>query len=101
MLTCTGLPVNQFGIFFYGPDQIQLPFGNGWRCVGGQFFRLPVLDSGAGGTFSYAFDTQNPLDPAGQVAAGELWNFQCWYRDPAAPGASFNVSDGHAILFTP
>ncbi|MFT7679783.1 MAG: hypothetical protein ACI8QC_003788, partial [Planctomycetota bacterium] len=101
VLSCSGLPTNQFGIFFYGPDQVQLPFGNGVRCVGGQLFRLPVLHSGAEGIFSYAFDSQNPLEPSGQVAAGQVWNFQAWYRDPAAAGASFNVSDAHAILFTP
>ena len=101
VLVCSGLPVNQFGIFFYGPNQIQAAFGNGFRCVGGSTQRLPVLSSRGTGTLSYALDNTNPPSASGQISAGQQWNFQCWYRDPAGGGSSFNLSDGHAVLFLP
>jgi len=30
---------------------------------------------------------------AGALTVGSTWYFQYWYRDPAASGASFNLSD--------
>ena len=101
VLVCSGLPLNQFGIFYYGPNQILAAFGNGFRCVGGSTQRLPVLSSGATGTLTYALDNTSPPSASGQISAGQQWNFQCWYRDPAGGGSAFNLSDGHAILFLP
>jgi hypothetical protein len=45
-----------------------------------------------------------PLPPihdlaAGQITAGSTWNFQFWFRDPVAGGASFNLSDGLEVTF--
>ena len=42
-----------------------------------------------------------PPSPATQITAGSTWNFQNWFRDPAAGGAFFNLSDGLEITFTP
>ncbi len=28
-------------------------------------------------------------------------NFQCWFRDPAAGGTGFNLSDGVSATFVP
>jgi hypothetical protein len=40
-LTLTAAPVpNQTFIFFFGPNQIQILFGNGWQCVGGGITRI-------------------------------------------------------------
>jgi len=101
VLTCTSMPVNMPGLFFYGPNQISIPFGNGFRCVGGGIYRLGVRFSGAAGIASLAVDNTSPPAPAGQISPGQVWAFQCWYRDPAAGGAEFNLSDGQWILFTP
>ncbi|MFT7485000.1 MAG: hypothetical protein ACI9F9_000846 [Candidatus Paceibacteria bacterium] len=100
-LTCTGLPANKFGIYFYGPNQIQSPFGNGFRCVGGPVNRLPAQISTNGGVAVHHLDNTNPPSPAGQISAGQVWNFQFWYRDPAAGGSGYNLSSGHSLLFTP
>ena len=82
--TLTDIPT-QPGILYSGPNQIQLPFGCGDRCVGGAgvirygpFFPAATTD-----TFT--------IDMSGDTNG----NIQYWYRDPAnttACGASFNLS---------
>ncbi len=98
-LTCDQLPSTQPGLFFYGHLASELPFGDGLRCVGGSILRLmPPLGSGTGGSVSLALDlTSAPL--VGSVVAGETLHFQFWYRDPAAGGTGFNMSDALAIKF--
>jgi hypothetical protein len=92
---------SQFGIFYYGPDALQLPFGDGFRCIDGQTFRLPVVTTDVTGTASYAIDYTNPQEPAGEITALSSWRFQFWYRDPAAGGAGFNLSDAIEATFCP
>ncbi|MFT7669595.1 MAG: hypothetical protein ACI8X5_002300 [Planctomycetota bacterium] len=100
-LTAIGTPANNFGIFFYGPNQVTAPFGDGFRCVGGGIYRLPITLSSAAGVMTHELDNTSPPVLAGQILPGQVWNFQAWYRDTAAGGAGFNLSDGHWILFTP
>jgi hypothetical protein len=96
----------QFGLFYYGPQQVQIPFGDGFRCVGaggvGTFRLYPPITADPFG------DGQRPLDftqpPAsagpGQIAPGSTWYFQYWYRDPGGPGGSgFNFSNGLGAPF--
>jgi hypothetical protein len=35
----------------------------------------------------------------GVITPGSTAYFQCWYRDPAAGGAAFNLSDGLSVTF--
>ncbi|MFT4540593.1 MAG: hypothetical protein ACI841_000415 [Planctomycetota bacterium] len=91
---------NQPGLFYYGPNQIQLTFGNGTRCVGGNVGRLGVVIPVAN-EYSSLIDNTNPPSAATQITSGSTWNFQCWYRDPAAGGAFFDLSDGLSITFAP
>lgn len=101
VLIGTGGPTNFFGIFYYGPNQIAAPFGDGVRCVGAGglgVFRLPPVNSGATGVFTSALDHGTTPGP---VAAGETWNFQCWYRDPTGGPAGFNLSDAASVFFCP
>jgi len=92
------------GIFYYGPNEIQVAFGNGFRCVGGsagQIFRLfPFAVADGGGELAHTLDFSAP-PPGGQVVAGSTWKFQAWFRDPAGGGAGFNLSDGLSLGFTP
>ena len=98
-IRATGCPPGQFGIFFFGPDPIQIPFGNGFRCVGGGIVRfLPPILVGAAGEALLDLDVTAP-PASGAIVAGSLWNFQFWYRDPAAGGAAFNLSDGLSVRF--
>ena len=103
-LTASGLPSQQFGLFFYGPNQIRVPFGNGLRCVGGGAYRLnpPQLSDSFGATsktadFSIAPMAQGP----GMIAPGSRWNFQHWYRDPAGGGSNFNLTDALTVPICP
>ena len=90
---------NMPGIFYFGPNQMQAPFGNGFRCVGGSVFRLPVIVTDSFGDGSYEFDFTDPALPTAQIAPGDEWNFQFWYRDPVGGGANFNLSDALEITF--
>jgi len=102
-LRCTGLPANQYGLFFYGNHRSNTPFGQGTLCVGGSsgIFRLkpPVQSSGTGRVERALELTTPPADAgAGQILVGSTWFFQFWYRDP---GLGFNLSNGLAVTFEP
>ncbi len=98
---------NQFGVFFYGPEQIDIPFGNGHLCVGAGgvgLFRLnpPVQVNGFGDASRDLDYTVPPMNGgAGEVTSGSTWNFQFWFRDPMAGGSAFNTSNGLSVLFCP
>jgi hypothetical protein len=83
--TVTDTP-NQPGVLFAGPDQLDLPFGCGRRCVGGQVAR-----------YSPIFPSNNTVSATVDMTVlGNLNNIQFWYRDPANAGncgASFNLSN--------
>ena len=89
-------PDNTF-IFYYGPNQINQVFGNGFRCVGGSTVRLPV---GTASGNEARTDVDFGAHGANFANLGTV-NFQCWYRDPAAGGAFFNLSDAVEIVFAP
>jgi hypothetical protein len=100
-LSATCLPLSQSGILYMGPNQIQAPFGDGLRCVGGGslgIVRFPVTNSGPSGTIPLGpgFLTGTP------ITSGSTWNFQAWYRDPQGPcGNAFNLSNALSVTFTP
>jgi len=99
-LTATGAPANQFAIFYYGPNPIQVPFGEGFRCVGGGTNRLPIIQISGAGSASYALDlSAPPPTTSGQITPGSTWNFQLWYRDPAGGPSGFNLSDAFQATF--
>lgn len=103
-LTVLGAAATQFGLFFYGPNQTQQPFGNGFRCVGGGTFRLlPAILTDPSGAAQRTLDFTAP--PAstgpGAILPGSQWNFQFWYRDPLAGGATFNLSNALTVFFQP
>ena len=91
---------DQPGIFFYGPDQVQMPFGDGFRCVGGPSGRLPVQNA-SGNVLTQALDYSQPPNSFTVITAGSTWNFQAWFRDPAAMGAGFNLTNGLSLSFLP
>jgi hypothetical protein len=98
-----GVP-SQFGLFFYGPNQIEVPFANGWRCAGGALYRFhpPVQMNGAGfAKLEIDFESPPVGSGAGQWTTGSTWVAQFWYRDPMGGGERFNLSDALALTFTP
>ena len=85
------VPVNKPGIFFYGPSQIAVPFGDGTRCVGGMTTRVqpPVFSDIFGNTPRVVDYNSPPFDSgSGMIASGNTWNFQLWFRDPMGPGGN-------------
>jgi hypothetical protein len=90
------------GLFYFGPDEPQVPFGNGFRCVGGgpgEVFRVfPFVAADAAGSLRASLDL--PSLP-GTISPGSTWKFQAWFRDPAGGGQGFDLSDGISIDFTP
>ncbi|MEO2095165.1 MAG: PQQ-dependent sugar dehydrogenase [bacterium] len=104
LIIASGAAPNQPGLFYYGANQISTPFGDGVRCVGGAVFRLnPAAFGDLFGDASRAVDfTQSPANAgAGAITAGSTWNFQYWYRDPAAGGTGFNLSNAVSASFCP
>jgi hypothetical protein len=109
LLEARWLPPNIPGILFMGgAASSSLPFGDGRLCVGsgatGVFRLLPPKPSGPGGVMTWsglvAMTQSNP--PVGQIAPGQTWYFQAWYRDPGGPcGSGFNLSNGLQVTFTP
>jgi hypothetical protein len=103
-LTCSGLPPNSNGLWFYGANAGQIPFGNGFRCVTGTVFRLgPPQTVSAQGSVSRFVDLNVPPASGGAsaITPGSTWRFQFWYRNPAGGGAGYNLSNGLAAVFCP
>jgi hypothetical protein len=108
VLEARALPPNTSGILFMGAGQTDSTFGDGQRVVatgGVGFFRFGVQQADAQGVIvrgpGLVAQSQGFV-PAGQIAAGQTWNFQCWYRNPAGPcGSFFNLSNGVVVWFTP
>lgn len=95
-LTLSAGPVpNTFHLFLYGSTQVQVPLGNGFLCTEGGYTRLQHASMATGNTASRAVDVPLAIGPVG------TYNFQCWYRDNAAGGAGFNLSDALSISFVP
>ena len=91
-ITVTSTPVpDQPGIFFHGPIQANLPFGNGVRCVAGSIVRGAVV-SASGNSASYTYDN---TDNKHRLTAfiGQLRHFQHWFHDPLGGGSMFNLSN--------
>lgn len=102
-VACYDLPPSTLGMFFFGPGQTQVAFGNGYRCVAGTIFRLSPQATSVFGDATRRIDfTQAPWNAGpGALRAGSTWNTQFWYRNPAAGGAGFNLSDALSTTFCP
>jgi hypothetical protein len=94
-------PPLKTALFFYGQNAIApVAFGNGFRCIANPFLRLPAIETSVFGDAVFLLDL-NSLPSGGQISAGEVWNFQLWYRDPAGGGANYNSSDALGLTFCP
>ena len=97
-LYCGPVPPFQYGLFIFGPNQAQVSFGNGTRCIGAPVTRFSVQQASFFGDMLY--DVDNLVAPInGSFSAGSVWNFQAWFRDPAAGGSNFNLSNGLSVAF--
>lgn len=103
-ITITDAIADGPGMLYYGSASAQVPFGSGYRCVGGSFVRLaPILFANSVGAATFPVDwtaapfTQSAFPPA----PGALLFFQYWYRDVAGVGATFNLSNALAVTLAP
>lgn len=88
-------PPNTSGLFFYGTTAVQAPFGNGFRCVGGTTHRLGVQVTDSFGDATRSLNLA--ALPGGPAVPGQVLKCQFWYRNPAAGGAGFNLSNGLSV----
>ncbi|MDE0893005.1 MAG: hypothetical protein OSB14_12545, partial [Planctomycetota bacterium] len=58
----------------------------------------PPVSTGSGSAQRALDMTASPLS---NVQAGDTHHFQLWYRDPAAGGANYNLTDALEITFCP
>jgi hypothetical protein len=95
-----GCPPNKPGVFFFGPTQISVLFGDGLRCVGGTVKRLGVIQTDVFGFANMAIDVTSPTftTSAAPAIPGSVTNFQFWYRDPGF-GTGFNLTDGLEVTW--
>lgn len=98
VLVATQLPPNTPGLFFFGVSHVQQIFGNGYRCVTGNVVRLPPAYANASGVATQWLD-RNSIPQLAPLVPGEVRSFQYWYRNPVAPPAGFNLSDGLEVYF--
>ena len=100
MLYADNLPVNTPGLFFYGTTPIEAPFGDGFRCAGGDASRLnPALFASLQGDVARPIDFSAP--PLSSNAAGDTIVAQFWYRDTPAGASGFNLSDALIVILCP
>jgi len=107
-LLASSLPSNAFGYFLTSRDQgfVMNPAGSlGNLCLGGAIGRYvgpgQVQNSGTARIFQLEIDLSIHPQPTGlvDVAAGETWHFQCWYRDSVGGQAVSNFTDGLTLAF--
>jgi hypothetical protein len=99
MLETTSVPPNTPCMYIFGVNQAQSPFGNGFRCVGSPVLRLPRFNASPWGDALWSVDFSTY--PGSTIAAGAARHFQLWYRNGAAGGAGFNLSDALRVVFCP
>jgi hypothetical protein len=106
VFSISDLPPSKVALVYTGENAVQLPFGDGLRCVGPGPLGLVRLFSGvssSGGTLSVSnvISTAHALSP-GSLGAGSTCNFQAWYRDPTGPcGTGSNLSNALRIVIIP
>ena len=94
-LRATDVPSLAFGQFLFSPTKGHQVLGDGILCLGtGQLQRLAMTQATGGGVLEHALDLGTM-----PVTAGTTWYFQTVFRDPAAGGTGFNLSQGLSITF--
>lgn len=108
-LTSSNLPPNVAAYFLCSRTQgyVANPGGSaGNLCLGNSIGRAVgsvITSSGATGSVRVTADLSALPQPIGAVVVmpGEVWNFQCWYRDSAAGGQpTSNFSAGLRVRFS-
>jgi hypothetical protein len=105
VLTGSGMP-NSSALYFQGTTRVNsgngAVFGDGLRCAGGTVIRLGTKTN-AGGTSNYPSAGDTSISVKGANAAGNVRDYQCWFRNAAAfcTTATFNLTNGLEITWGP
>jgi len=99
-MNADGASSTQPGVFFFGTNQVQNPFGDGFLCTNQNIERVwpPDFTDGSG-SVSRTIGWGAPY--AGSLNAGSTVNFQFWFRDPGFGPAGFNLSDAISLDLVP
>jgi hypothetical protein len=93
------------GLYFQGSAQSASPasFGDGLLCASGAIVRLGVAFA-SNSSSSYPSGAASAIHVAGATSAGDVRQYQVWYRD-AAPTfctpALFNLTNGVTLTWSP
>ncbi len=105
VLHSTGMP-NSSALYFQGTSRTAggagSVFGDGLRCAGGSIVRIgSKLNSG--GSSSYPVGADTPISVKGANSAGNVRDYQVWYRNSAAfcTPSTFNLTNGLEITWGP
>lgn len=111
-LTCTSMEGQKSGLIFYGINgrlaNIWAPGSSSYLCVKTPVQRTPSTNTNGNanacdGSISIdwsAYIAAHPGALGTPLFAGEVFNAQCWFRDPPAPGTT-NLSDGIEFTLCP
>lgn len=100
-LHVTGGPPGMPGLFYLGQNAVSFPFGEGFRCIGGDTRRIfPATAIDGAGEASALLDFGQPYGVL-VLPGGPGVNYQFWYRDPAGGPAAFNLSDALHVEHLP
>ena len=108
VLEARWLPPSVNSLAFMGQGTASLFLGDGLRVVGpgsgSGLYRFPVHQA-ANGVVTYGpglVATAMNHPPAGQIQAGQTWNFQVWYRNVGGPcGTGSNTTNAVSVAFGP
>lgn len=105
-VACTPVLSQQFGMLFWGREELQLPLLGGFLCVGGALNRTPVafsdglLPGNCSGRLELDMDSAF-LQASGMLPGEDIY-CQWWYRDPGAlPAVPVGLSDGLRFTVLP
>ena len=105
VLTTSHLEPNNSGLYFQANNDLSpgIVWGDGLQCAGGQIKRLQVRFADANGT---SYTTVGISAWAGNVLAGDVKRYQCWYRTTTNPPCGlgvndFNSSNGYEVTWIP
>jgi hypothetical protein len=105
VLQGTGMPSSS-ALYFQGTVQVSAgaggTFGDGKRCAGGSVIRLGTKTN-VGGSSAYP-EVGNPsVHVKGSCNAGDVREYQCWYRNAAAfcTPSTFNLTNGLEVTWAP
>jgi hypothetical protein len=105
VLTADGLVSNLPCLFFSGTNQINtgngVAFGDGLRCAGNAAVRIEVSAADVNGSCSSSVEVSTHGQAYGNtLSAGEVVNYQCWYRDNTGVcGNSHNLTNGLTLTW--